>query len=110
MSRRLRALFLTILFLGGGTSLPGLDVLLFHRRGESSQVSTHIESANGCASHIGHCVIGCPASASGALATTAFRLLLDTAAPPVSPQSFAPIPLFDAKGIGFRSRAPPDLA
>jgi len=107
--RRLRALFLTILFLGGGTSLPGLDLFLFHLRGESKRVSTHIESTSGCASHDGHCGIGCPASASGALGARSFALLLHNTIPPLVSLPATPTALPGARAMGFQSRAPPRL-
>lgn len=107
LSHRLRALFLILLFLGGGTSLPSLDVLLFHSHGETSQAVAHIETSNGCTSHVGHCGVGCPASATEALGAPVVTLSLDPAAQPIALRSFNDIPTPYSCRIGFHSRAPP---
>jgi len=107
LAGRLRALFLALVFLGGGTSLPSFDVLLYHLHGEPSRSTAHVEPAGGCTAHEGHCGIGCPASAAGALAAQASTPLVLASEPTSlfrSPQS-APAP--HIWRLGFDSRAPP---
>lgn len=107
LSRRLQALILTLIFLGGGTSLPSLDVLLFHLHGEASRSQIHIEPANGCASHAGHCGISCPATATGALGATAFAPRFDATTPSCTTRPIVQAPMLSSHSIGFQSRAPP---
>ena len=109
LPHRFRALILLLLFVGGGTSLPALDVLLFHLHGERSRTTAHVEPAGGCTSHDGHCGVGCPATASGALGAVATASLVDETTPPVAPRSPAQFPKPHAHGFGFHSRAPPIL-
>ena len=106
---RLRALALTLLFLGAGTSLPSLDVLLFHHNGEPSQTAAHVEASDGCASHVGHCGVSCPASESGGLGVPAARSVLDAAMLSVTLRAPTRYPMPHPYGIGFHSRAPPAL-
>ena len=62
-----KALLLLAVFLSAGTSLPGLDGLVFHQdAGEPGRAQTHVEPAGGCLEHAGHCVLGRTASGSGA--------------------------------------------
>jgi hypothetical protein len=110
LHHRLRALFLLLLFLGGGTSLPSLDVLLFHNHGEASRIVSHIETSDGCASHVGHCGVGYPVAASEALGVPGATFLLDPATQPVARQAFIDVPVPSPRGIGFHSRAPPFIA
>jgi hypothetical protein len=106
LARRFQALVLTLVFLGGSTSLPGFDVLLFHLHGEQSRATAHIESADGCASHNGHCTLGQPASAANALGVHAGPVqLVPATAQTVSFRIW--LPVAQTRGVGFRSRAPP---
>jgi hypothetical protein len=109
VARRCHALLLTLIFLGGGTSLPSLDVLFFHLHGEASRSSVHIEPANGCSSHVGHCSIGCPATASGALAAVTFTPQFGDGGPFRAPVPPVPAPTPAPLCVGFQSRAPPSL-
>src|SRR5690349_11376609 len=107
LSRRLQALVLTLIFLGGGTSLPSVDVLLFHLHGEPSRPLVHIEATDGCASHVGHCAIGCPAAATGALGAARFVPRFEAFTPSCPPISVVEVPTLSSHGVGFQSRAPP---
>lgn len=105
--RRLQALILTLIFLGGGTSLPSADVLLYHLHGEMSQAKVHVETTNGCGSHAGHCGISCPASAAGALGTRVVATPLESTLAVIAPRPFGDIPAPSIHACGFYSRAPP---
>jgi len=105
--RRLQALILTLIFLGGGTSLPSVDVLLYHLHGEMSQATAHVETTNGCASHAGHCGVSCPASAASALGARVVATPLEITLAAIAPQPFGDIPLPNARACGLYSRAPP---
>jgi hypothetical protein len=107
VARRVQALVLTLIFLGGGMSLPSLDVLLFHLHGETSRPRIHIEAADGCASHVGHCAIGCAAAATGALGAAAFAPRFDAIIPSCTTRSIVQVPTLTSYGVGFQSRAPP---
>lgn len=108
-TRRLRALFLSLLFLSGGTSLPGLDVLLFHSTSQPRENTPHFESDAGCTTHAGHCSVGVPTSATGALGSRTILPILsvDIATARLVVTIFQPV--LHARGIGFLSRAPPTL-
>ena len=106
LARRLQAVALALMFLGGGTGVPGLDVLLFHLHGEESRATAHVEPADGCSSHAGHCPLGYPAGAASALGTQIGRPLLAPATSHIVP-SLTWLPVPRARGVGFQSRAPP---
>ena len=106
LARRLQALVLTLVFLGGGTSLPGLDVLLFHLHGEQSRVTAHIEPASGCGSHDGHCTLGQPTGAASALGVPiGWVRLVPATTQTVLFRTW--LPVVQTWGVGFQSRAPP---
>jgi hypothetical protein len=105
--RRLQALILTLIFLGGGTSLPSTDVLLYHLHGEMSQATAHVETTNGCASHAGHCGVSCPASAASALGAREVAVPLEIAVAAIAPRPFGDVPAPSIHSCGFHSRAPP---
>jgi hypothetical protein len=106
LARRIRALLLTLAFLAGGTSLPGLDVLLFHLHGQESRAVAHVEPADECTSHVGHCALGAVAAASGALCPAGEPSSLSII---ISKAPAAPAGLAAASSLilGFHSRAPP---
>src|SRR5260221_14657649 len=97
LTRRLQAVFLALVFLGGGTSLPSLDVLLFHLHGEQSRATAHVEPAGGCTSHDGHCGVGCPAAAAGGLGAAVDTPIRDATTPTVAPRSLPQIPMPHAR-------------
>ena len=56
---RVRALLLLALFLGAGTSLPGLDAILYHWSSpERFAGDAHFDPAGGCGGHADHCTLG----------------------------------------------------
>ncbi|MDQ3426482.1 MAG: hypothetical protein M3477_01500, partial [Gemmatimonadota bacterium] len=78
---RAKALLLLAVFLGGGTSFPGLDALLHHGRdADSFGHLTHVEPAGGCPTHAGHCTLGRTAPGSGATCPPAGAIHPDTLA------------------------------
>jgi hypothetical protein len=86
--RRLRALLLATLFVGGSLGLPGIDAALFH--GSAARApGPHYELPGGCDSHAERCTLGAaytatqlPAvGATPALATFAPVVLLAATAP-----------------------------
>ena|SRR5689334_15772865 len=108
LTRRFHALVLTLVFLGGGTSLPNLDVLLFHLHGERSRATAHVEPAGGCSSHDGHCALARSAGLTGTLDSYADGTRLVPTI--VSPVPFRPwLPVVRRRDLGFQSRAPPLL-
>jgi hypothetical protein len=55
--RRLRALLLATLFVGGSLGLPGMDAALFH--GSAARApGPHFELPGGCDSHAERCTLG----------------------------------------------------
>jgi hypothetical protein len=67
---RVKAFLLLAVFLLAGTSLPGLDALVYHHSIPGLDPSqSHVEPAGGCLSHSDHCSLGRSASGSGAVAT-----------------------------------------
>ena len=107
VGRRLQALILTLIFLGGGTSLPSADVLLYHLHGEMSQAKAHVETTNGCASHAGHCGVSHPASAASALGARVVTTTLAITLVVIVPRPFGNVSLPTIHTCGFYSRAPP---
>lgn len=69
MPRRLASLWLLVVFLGAGTTLPGPDALLYHWD-TAGDLRSHIEPAGGCASHAEHCTLGRTATGAGASLTS----------------------------------------
>jgi hypothetical protein len=106
ITRRLQALVLSLVFLGGGTSLPGLDVLLFHLHGERSRTTEHVEPAGGCTSHDGHCALAQSTGITGALdGYTADARLTPILVQTVPSHSWFLV--IQTWSLGFQSRAPP---
>jgi hypothetical protein len=68
---RARAWLLLILFLGAGTSLPGLDALLFHWRVDPLAGRIHVEPTGGGTDHADHCTLGRTPPGSRAVAALA---------------------------------------
>jgi hypothetical protein len=106
---RAKAALLLAVFLSAGTSLPGLDSLLFHQgAGEPQRSQIHVEPAGGCLHHAEHCVLGRTAT-SGALATLAVEIKSE----PVSPSRLGPQPSClgrgSLRGGLYQPRAPPPL-
>jgi hypothetical protein len=109
--RRTTAFLLLAVFLSAGTSLPGLDAMVYHGAAEVERSQSHIEPAGGCLDHSQHCALGRTASGSGAAAVAAGEIHADQGQRSVLPRPLAQL-LFaiDRTGIS-QSRAPPaDLA
>jgi hypothetical protein len=104
---RARAWLLLILFLGAGTSLPGLDALLFHWRVDPLAGRIHVEPTGGGTDHADHCTLGRtpPGSRSSAPLVTVLRF-----APTGRPASPRPpsAPALEPRATSLpRPRAPP---
>lgn len=66
-SLQAKAILLLAVFLSAGSSLPGLDALVYHSgAGEVSRSQAHVEPAGGCLNHAEHCTLGRAAPGSGA--------------------------------------------
>ena len=65
--QRIRALLLLALFLGAGTSLPGLDATLYHWHPDRRADETHFDPAGGCGGHADHCTLGRTPTGSGSV-------------------------------------------
>jgi hypothetical protein len=103
------SLLLTV-FLSAGTSLPGLDGLLFHlHAGEHQRAQIHVEPAGGCLDHAEHCVLGRTATGAGAVATP----LTEVRVEPASRSALKPLPAQPGRsrtrGVIPQPRAPPAL-
>jgi hypothetical protein len=82
---RIRALLLLALFLGAGTSLPGLDAVLYHQHPDGRADQIHFDPAGGCGGHADHCTLGRTPPGSRSLQPWAvdFRVVLGEAVPSV---------------------------
>lgn len=105
LTRRLRALLLTLLFTGTGVGAPLLDAVLFHRGG--SETRPHVETRDNPACHGERCVLQLYQTTSGSAPAV-------VAAAPVegvvhSSDVLLPLPAVrDAAPAGaLNSRAPP---
>jgi hypothetical protein len=74
---KLKAWLLLAVFFGAGTSLPGLDALLFHWHVADQHAAAHVEPAGGCSAHAEHCTLGRtpPGSRAFGVLAAALRLL-----------------------------------
>ena len=105
-----KAVFLLLVFLAAGTSLPSLDALAYHGNAAGSERSrTHIEPAGGCLSHADGCSLGRTASGSGAVAADEPESRLVPTGSPVLQQSLPIQPDCADPGALPHSRAPPTL-
>ena len=105
--RRAKAFLLLAVFLSAGTSLPGLDALLYHHGGEVDRSQSHIEPAGGCLDHAGHCVLGRTASGSGAAVSLVRGVRIEPAGRPV-PALLPAVPHTKAyRSTVSQPRAPP---
>jgi hypothetical protein len=107
MRRSLVAGILLVTFLGAGTSLPGLDELLYHSRPSTEHLGPHVEPAGGCGAHADDCSLGRASSGAGAFVEAA-PVLRETLPSPrsVTFRSIAPSVAAAADRLP-RSRAPP---
>jgi hypothetical protein len=82
---RIRAFLLLALFLGAGTSLPGLDAVLYHHHPERQPDQVHYDPAGGCGGHADHCTLSRtpPGSQSVLPRVTVFRVITHEAVPAV---------------------------
>jgi hypothetical protein len=80
---KLRAWLLLAVFFGAGTSLPGLDALLFHWHVADQHAASHVEPAGGCSAHSDHCTLGRTPPGSRAFGVLAAALRLLPALQPV---------------------------
>lgn len=106
-----RALFLLLVFLGAGTTLPGPDALLHHwDRPNPAEQGVHVEPAGGCASHAGHCALG--RAATGAGAAVAYGPEVRTRTPDGTAAVAVVTVVVRAalRGITPPTRAPPHIA
>jgi hypothetical protein len=60
--RRVGALLLATVFIGGGFGLSDLDALLFHSGRAVPAEASHFDLPGGCGSHAEHCVLAVAAS------------------------------------------------
>jgi len=106
--RRLLSVLLLAVFLGGGTTLPGPDALLYHW-GEpgAEQTRPHVESAGGCSSHVEHCTLGRTAAGDGASLPTALPVRAHQNDRALAQPRPAPAPLTGPRGTLPQPRAPP---
>ncbi|HXE57565.1 MAG TPA: hypothetical protein VNK43_06155 [Gemmatimonadales bacterium] len=105
---RLRALVLLLAFLATGTSLPGLDALLYHwQSAEAPTGLPHLEEAGNCHGHDGHCALGgsLPTARGAEPAAGIARSGAAAFAPPPRPAHEAPRALRPATTA--HPRAPP---
>ncbi len=105
---RLRAVLLLALFLGAGTSLPGLDAVLYHRHGpDRSAGATHLDPPGGCGGHADHCTLGRtpPGSRSVQPGTIEVRLSLTLSSTPA--RTLASWVFVPPRGTLPLTRAPP---
>src|SRR5215207_8185056 len=58
LHHRLKALFLTAVFVGSGFALPDLDALLYHSsRGNAPADAPHLDLPGGCGAHSESCAL-----------------------------------------------------
>src|SRR5215216_2410623 len=58
LHHRLKALFLTAVFVGSGFALPDLDALLYHSsRGSAPADTPHLDLPGGCGAHSESCTL-----------------------------------------------------
>lgn len=78
---RIRAFLLLALFLCAGTSLPGLDAVLYHQHPDRRADETHFDPAGGCGGHADHCTLSRtpPGSRSVLPRATVFRVITHAA-------------------------------
>lgn len=60
--RRLHAILLAVVFIGGGFGVPNADALLYHGGGPVDAAASHVERPGGCGAHAEHCVLALAAS------------------------------------------------
>jgi hypothetical protein len=105
-----KALLLLLLFLAAGTSLPGLDALVYHGNDAGSERwRTHVEPAGGCLSHADGCSLGRTASGSGAVAAVEPESRLVPSSNPAAHHSAPFQPVCADPGALPHSRAPPTV-
>jgi len=105
---RAKAFLLLAVFLSAGTSLPGLDALLFHNGAtELDRSQSHVEPAGGCLSHSGHCSLSRSASGSGAVATVSSVTRLEPESSPPHPCAPRVQPACTDRSAIPQPRAPP---
>jgi hypothetical protein len=106
--RRAKAFLMLAVFLSAGTSLPGLDALLFHHGAtELDRSQSHIEPAGGCLSHSDHCTLGRGASGSGAVATLSSVSRLEPVSRPTRLPTACVQPTCADRSLLHQPRAPP---
>jgi hypothetical protein len=107
VTQRARAWLLLTLFLAAGTSLPGLDALLFHWRVDPLAGRIHVEPAGGGTEHADHCTLG--RTPPGSRAAAALAIVVRHT--PDHRQSFRQLPPAPALAARVASpslpRAPP---
>jgi hypothetical protein len=109
-SCRAKALFLLAIFLSAGSSLPGLDALVYHDGAtELDRSQSHVEPAGGCLSHSDHCSLGRSASGSGAVATPSSATRLEPVSTPPHPCVGRLQPACTDRSAIPQPRAPPFL-
>ena len=105
---RFASLFLTVLMLGGGGSLPVLDALLDHAAGGQGAPAVHYCSTDG-ASHTEHCTLGVPLPVAIPDARCPERVVTALPIAPAAARSIA-APAAGRPHSPDRSRAPPSLS
>lgn len=105
--RQVKAFLLLAVFLSAGTSLPGLDALLYHHGAELDRSQSHVEPAGGCLDHAGHCGLGRTASGSGAAVSLVRGIRIEPTDRP-APARLPAVPHTKADlGTVAQPRAPP---
>jgi hypothetical protein len=105
---QIRALLLFAVFLGAGTTLPGLDALLYHTRGPDLEGSRiHLEPAGPCPDHAAHCSLG--RAAPGSRAVSAGHTIVRSESSPRATRTPAPLTpsLVSERRTPAQPRAPP---
>jgi hypothetical protein len=107
--RQARASLLLAVFLSAGTSLPGLDALVYHHSAtEADRSQSHVEPAGGCLDHGQHCTLGRTAGGSGTAPTPSTEVTVQPVSPPDQPLTTQSLLSVDPTGIP-NCRAPPVL-
>lgn len=104
---RLRAFLLLTLFLSAGTSLPGLDAVLYHWHVDRRTDETHFDPPGGCGGHADHCTLARTPPGSTSIQTLTVEVRLPTRYSHAPVRSLTTRALVSPRGTLPLTRAPP---
>jgi len=106
LPHRLKALFLTAVFVGSGFALPDLDALLYHSsRASAPADSPHLDLPGGCGAHAEGCALSLVMPVPQTLPATPMVRSSVVPAPEIAAPTAAPRSAGDR--LLHQSRAPP---